>query len=381
MMPNVVKHHKVKVAKDFFERLAAYSAEYVRRLIPNVHRGWPTRNHYDRWHHGHPIGHVLHYTAGTSFHGTVRHFVEGGGSSSHWVVSKSLDSRADGIRQQFDLGNDLRSECLQVVHPDKPAWHAGWINRLCVGTEVRNAGILRPYPKDPPRGTPKRPDRGITHEDFFRFADLDVDDLDFYWWPDGWTTPFNGEVLKVGGSWWESWSRGSVATAIVVLRYLNSIHELDPAHMLAHHCVNKHKNDVVLPIPLDKFRDAVLFSKQHVDDIEWLAELDDSEDGYEEVDDPWMLRETAERQADRAEEDVEGYDPDDVDGFVTNPAEVREGLRRLGFYVPEGDEERLHVAIRLYQRGRDLAVDGVAGPVTRGRLANDLAAWRLSEGV
>lgn len=380
-MTKIVKHYRVKEAKDFFERLAAYSADYVRCLLPSLHKTWPTRNSYDKWRNGRPVGHVLHYTAGTNFAGTIRHFVRGGRSSSHWVVSKAVDRRADGIREQFDLQNDLRSECVQVVIPDRPAWHAGWVNRLCVGTEVRNAGILRPYPKDPPRGMPKKPQRGVTRDDLFRFADVDVDDLDFYWWPDGWTTPFNGEVLKVRGSWWESWSRGSVATAIVVLRYLNSIHELDPSYFLAHHCTNCNKNDVVLPLPLDKFRDAVLYDDRHVDDIDWLAEFDDSEDGFEDLDDPWMLREISERQHDRAEEDLEDFDTDDTDGFVTTPVEVSEALKRLGYYVPDGDETRLHVAVRIYQRSRGLVVDGAAGPVTKARISKDLASWRISEGV
>lgn len=380
----IVKHHSRKEALDFFERFNAYSAEWIRRNIPALHKNWPTRNRYETngWTKASPFGHILHYTAGINFEGTIRHFVEGGRASSHWVVSKSAGEESQDLKAQFGLAAQLSADAIQVVHPKSPAWHAGWVNRLCLGTENRNVGILRPYPKDPPKGMPRKPPRNdeMKRDDLFRFADLPADQLDFYWWYDGWTAPFKGEVFNVGGSWWETWSRAQLATNIVILRYAASAWDLDPAWMLAHHNVNPHKNDVVLPIPLDKLRHAILFDESHVDNIEWLAEYDDVEECHESADDPWMIRELDERQASRAEEDLHDFSPDDFDGDgELSPGEVAEALRRFGFWV---DSDRDVVAsIRIYQRSRELAVDGVAGPATRGILSRELKSWRIEHGL
>lgn len=369
----IVVHHKVEAALDFFERLGAYSAEYVRRVIAQIHRHWPTRNHYDAWRGEGPLGHVLHYTAGTSYAGTIRHFVLGHRASSHWVVAKALDRRFDELRAELGLTRQLQAECCQLVPPTRPAWHAGWVNRFLAGTECRNAGVLRPHPKA--KGKPHG--RSMSRDAFFAFADWDVDDLDFYWWPDGWTTPFKGEVLHVNGSWWESWSRGTLATVIEVLRHFVSLYPetVDPAYFLAHHNTSARKNDVVLPVDLDLLRNAILFSEEHVDDIEWLAAYDDVEDGFEDLDDPWMLRELEETQGDRGDEDDTDFDPGFIDGFVDAPREGREALRRLGYLV--ADERTQEVSARVYQRSRDLAVDGDVGPITMGRLTRDLKDWRI----
>lgn len=378
-----VIHYTESEARDFFERLATYSIEYLRVALPQVHRHWPSGNHYGEWRNGHPIGHTLHYTAGVSFAGTLRHFVLGSRASTNWVVAKALDRRFDDVRKSLDLENVIRAEVSQIVPPEKPAWHAGWVNRLLASTEIRNAGILRPWPKA--KGDPGQ--RGMTRDAFFEYPEYDVDDLNFYWWASGWTQEFKGEVIRVetprGVSWWESFSRGSIATSIVLLRHLNSLYpgSLEPVWMTAHHMLNPRKNDVVLPVDLDKYREAVLFSSEHVDDLDWLAAYDDVEDGFEDLDDPWMLRELDEMQADRAEEDIdEDFNPDAtpwnrIKGKVDRLDEGIEALRRLGFYV-EG-EENVRKSARMYQKGRDLEADGVIGPKTLSALDRDLRTWRL----
>jgi hypothetical protein len=375
-----VTHYTEAEARDFFERLATYSAEYLRIALPNVHRHWPTDNCYDKWRLGHPIGHTIHYTAGVSYAGTVRHFVFGNRASTNWVIAKALDRRFDQLRKDLDLHKDLRAEISQVVPPTCPAWHAGWANRILASTEIRNAGILRPHPKR--RGEPGQ--RSMSRKAFFAYPDHDVDDLNFYWWASGWTQPFEGEVLKVNGSWWESFSRGSIATSIIVCRYLNSLYpdRLDPVYMTAHHMLNPRKNDVVLPIDLDKYREAILFSNAHVDDLDWLAAYDDFEDGFEDLDDPWMLRELDEMQADRAEDEmIDGEfavnEPirDRISSTVDSLDEGAEALRRLGFYVE--DERSIRESARIYQRGRKIEVDGIVGPATLSALDRDLSQWRI----
>lgn len=378
-----VIHYSESEARDFFERLATYSVEYLRIALKQVHRHWPSGNRYDAWTRGHPIGHTLHYTAGVSYAGTIRHFVMGSRASTNWVVAKALDRRFDEVRRNLELDNDLRAEVCQVVPPENPAWHAGWVNRLLASTEIRNAGILRPWPKV--RGEPGQ--REMSRDAFFEFPNEDVDDLNFYWWGSGWTAPFEGEVIRIatprGVSWWESFSRGSIATSIVVLRYLNSLYPgcLDPVWMTAHHMLNPGKNDVVLPVDLDRYREAVLYSPAHVDDLDWLAAYDDVEDGFEDLDDPWMLRELDEREADRAEEDVdEEFDPDlttwrRISAQVDDLEEGIEALRRLGFCTEDGDSARR--SARIYQKGRKLEPDGIIGPETLAALDRDLRRWRL----
>lgn len=372
-----VEQYTVAEARDFFERLSAYSAEYVRVALPSVHRHWPTSNHYEEWKYDHPIGNVLHYTAGTKYAGTIRHFVLQHRASSNWLVGKSLDRRFDELRRSLDLDRDLRAEVTQLVSPDFPSWHAGWVNRLCTGLEVRNAGILRPVPK----GKNVHPLIGILRYEYFTCSDFDESELDFYWWPGGWTQKFEGEVTRVKGvrgvSWWESWFRGSVATVITILRYLNSLYpgKLDPAWLVAHHHVNPHKNDVVLPLDLHALRNAVLYSREHVDELDWLSEMDDSEGSFHDEDDPWLLRELDERQADRAEEDLDDFDPRRIEGRIDDAREAVEGLRRFG-YCTTSMENTLK-SIQIFQRSRSLTVDGVIGPQTCAQLERELCSWRL----
>jgi hypothetical protein len=306
-------------------------------------------------------------------------------ASTNWVIAKSIDERFNQLRKDLDLDNDLRSECIQIVGPEKPSWHAGWVNRFLASSEIRNAGILRPCLKGkiPHKG-------GVTRDTFFEFANYDIEDLDFYWWANGWTAPIpkNMEVMRVksvsGVSYWESFSRGSIATLITILRYLNALYpnKLDPLWMLCHHNVNPSKNDIVLPINLHEIRNSVLFSKTHVDDLDWLSELDDFEDTFSDVDDPWMLKDVNENQIDRAEEDLDGFDPNGkIKGNIDTKSETIEALHRLGYYTgyPEIDHEVVKRSIRIYQRSRDLVVDGIANPngPTNYQLTKDLKAWRI----
>lgn len=359
-------------AADFFERWGTYSAEYVRVAIPRIHQFWPSRNHYEEWRNDAPIGATLHYTAGVDYAGTIRHFVLEHRASANAVVGRGLDPRFTDLRKQLELDADLRAEAVQIVGPSKPAWHAAWVNRFLYGIESRNAGILRALPKttkaNPLIGDPPR-------AEFFKYGNVDVDELDFYWWADGWTAPFRGEVTNVRGSWWESWSRGTVATVITILRYLNALYpgSLRPQWLVAHHHLTDRKNDCVLLPNLGGIRDAV-FSRTHVDDIQWLAELDDIDDHYQDSDDPWMLRDVGTRQGDRAEEDLEDFHPD-VPAGTDIPAEATDLLGRFGYYV--GTASARWESLRTFQRGRLLDVTGKYDRRTATVLERELRSWRL----
>ena len=376
-MSKIIQHYSEAEARDFFERFAAYSAEYVRVAIPAISANFPSRNYYaQEFPDGKPIGHVAHWTGGTSFSGTISHFCNNRVASAHWVIAKALDRRFDELRTQLDLNGDLRAEAVQCVAPVYPAWSAGWVNRLLHSTELRNAGLLRAFPKG------KKPTHDSpTMGEFFKYGDVDVDELDFYWWPAGWTQPFKGEVLLVktphGGAWFESFSRGQISTMITTARYASSLYPgcYDPVWMLAHHQVCNAKMDIVLPLDIHGIRDAVLYSKEHVDDIDWLSELDDVEDGFELEDDPWMMRELTQRQSDRAEEDLADFRLEQITGRIDSKGEVKEALRRLGYHV--GTDADVIRSLRIYQQGYELGVDGVAGDMTMTSLERTLKKWRL----
>jgi len=220
--------------------------------------------------------------------------------------------------------------------------------------------------------------QGISQADFLSQANADPEDLDFYWWPEGWTSKFTGEVVNVRGTWWETWSRGSVATVVILLRHLSAMFPgmLRPEWMLCHHNLNPRKNDCVYLPDAAAIREAVLYDRTHVDDLPWLAELDDVDDLVEDLDEPWMLRDLNQRQGDRAEEDLDGFDPSGAGGSSDVLDEVREGFRRLGYHV--GTDADLRASIRIFQRSRELGVNGVAGSETRARLEKELRKWRLA---
>jgi hypothetical protein len=151
--------------------------------------------------------------------------------------------------------------------------------------------------------------------------------------------------------------------------------KLRPEWMLCHHNLHPQKNDCVYMPDAAAIREAVLYDRTHVDDLPWLAELDDVDDPFQDSDEPWMMRATSERQGDRAEEDLENFNPG-VAGAVDTPDEVREALRRLGYYVETA--EALTTSVRTFQRSRELVVDGDAGNRTRAALDKEVKKWRMT---
>lgn len=371
-------HYTEIEARDFFARLAAYSAEYVKNAVKTSHKRWPSQNFYKSWANGGPVGHVLHYTAAPSFAGTIRHFVEGSTASSHWVVAKSLDRKFDQLREDMQLSKDMRAELVQIVPPSKPAWHAGWVNKTCLGTEIRNVGVLRAVPK----GAPFDRMDDLKTEEFFKHGDEKPEDLNFYWYLDGWSTPFTGEVVNIktpsGSTWHESWSRGQLATTVVLLRYANALNKgrggLDPDWFLSHHQVNPSKWDIARGLDMKSLRDAVLYSTKHVDDLPYLTGFDDVESKFEAMLDEHVLHQMNMAASDRADDLYDGFDPLDARGRVDVP-EVPAALKVLGF--PCTDAESIAKCTRIYQRGRGLTVDGIAGRETRSSLERDLRRYRL----
>lgn len=374
-MTKRIYHYKESEARDFFERLKVYSEEYVKYAIPKLYPSWPSVNNYEEWKNEIPKGNILHYTAGVSFSGTIRHFVLNHTSSSNWVVSKEIDKRFINLKSKLKLDNDLRSEIVQVIDPYYPSWHAGWVNRILTGIEARNVGILRPIKK----GKQIHPIILEMKDFFVDKDDSDIDDYDYFWWSNQWTSKFKGEVLRIetkrGVCFWESWSRSMVSSIIILLRYLNSLfrENLDPVWMLAHHNVNRYKNDIVYPIDLHGIRDAVLFSNEHVDDIEWLAELDDYEGGFEDEDDPWMLRTLSEKQNDRYEEDFNNYD-DKIVGKIDNNEEVKRALYLLGYYV--NTNEDFNKSLSIYKYSRNIDTKYICNR-TKVSLERELKKWGL----
>lgn len=372
-----IYHYSEREALDFFARLWTYSAEYVRRIIPTIQRNWPSTNNYSDWTHGTPVGNVLHWTAGVRFTGTIRHFVLGQRASANWVLAKFLEPSLQLLRRDLGLEADLQVEVCEVVPPTKPSWHAGWVNRLLTGMELRNAGFLRPSPRGRLVG---HLHAGISVEKLMSCDTRDPEELDWYWWPEYWTTPFpwRDEVVKLPcGIWAERWSRAQLATVVTVLRYLNSAFpgKLMPEWMFAHHCCYGGKFDIRLGLPAQEVTRSALFSNQHVDDLDWLCGFDGPEvDDQVDVDDPLEVEELDLAQAERADEDIEG-EVVDVDGDVDCPYEVQEALEALGFWV-QGDLPSARV-VRTYQRGRGLTVDGVAGGQTRAELTKELRKWKL----
>jgi N-acetyl-anhydromuramyl-L-alanine amidase AmpD len=363
-----------KQAEEFFKAWREASIEVLDYYNLPTSPGHKTRP----WKRGHAVGVTEHFTAGVTWKGSIS-WLSGGSpnSSCHAII---LDRRMAEVDAIFDkYGLDMPVLSLLLADLDAGTWHATWSNGYNFGIENRNAGPLK----------------GIQGA--------------WTWWANKWTKPFpyqelNKTPINIDGKWWEPYTYGQIMANITICQMLYCLYEgdMDRRWFIPHQCISKGKMDTGRAFPLDNVRDAV-FDQVAVGDLTWLHSFKADPmymDDYDEEEDLEFLKELAERQGDRSEDDDEVHDfqvleqPPDTelqllvqDGNWRDelPA-IRRALHLLGYHVPASDvldlDKDTALAVWMFQTsyGGDLTVDKIPGGKTQAKLYERLKSFGLTAG-
>lgn len=218
----------------FFDQLQTFSERVFQTLeIGEITSPWQG----GQFQVGEPIGAILHYTANSSIRGTLRWFMSKkheAQASAHVVIADGWPEEYEELAVGLPLVRALPAAVVQCVAPGSVAWHATWVNSMCYGIELVNAGELR-----------LRADGWV-------------------WWPDDWTRPWKakGAVPKVPvemyGRAWEPYTAEQILAVVIILREVQKFHgSLRRYMVLGHEHVSQHKLDPGPLLPLHGIRLAV----------------------------------------------------------------------------------------------------------------------------
>jgi N-acetyl-anhydromuramyl-L-alanine amidase AmpD len=96
-----------------------------------------------------PEGAVVHYTADADLMAVLRWFLDpglGAKASAHYVVGAWWTDDLRKLAAGLPLVEALEVPLVEVVSPDRVAWHARSANHTSLGVEVVNAGRVRQVP-------------------------------------------------------------------------------------------------------------------------------------------------------------------------------------------------------------------------------------------
>lgn len=327
---------------EFFEELEQFTALWVERFIGGgiePHSPW----HSDQWSYGAPNGAVVHYTADPDPVRVMRWFLleqHNARVSAHAVVLPAWTDELRELADGFHLVSTLPAPILQVVEPDKEAWHATWCNSWAYGIENVNAGQLQ-----------------CRDGKFFWWAPRD---LSAPQWTSLWN-PKDGEPLPLFGAWWAPYPRPQVLANVVLLEKVNAFFDdglEEPARVVGHEHVQANKPDPGPAYPIHEVRKA-FFGQDYqaldaatVDLFHGLMWRDQKICDWYGLANPqkaWrrFAEDICSKQVVRTHWDVWGLLLliFDLLGYHTGPA--------------AGD-----ASIRIFQRSAGLDADGIVGPLT-----------------
>lgn len=343
----------VAQSNEFFAQWRAYSIEVLK------HFGLPTSPGYKTcsWKFGVPKGITEHYTAGVTWKGSVQWLqtTDNKNSSCHAFINDRHHPDALEIQAKYPALKDLQVLALLMADVNKGTWHATWSNSMNFGIENRNAGILSGQQED------------------------------WRWWGGKFDHVALGKMpINIDGVWLEPYTYGQIAANVIVGQHLHCLLQgqggLDPVWCLPHSCFQKGKRDTHKAFPLQDWRLAV-FNQTPWDSLPWLQAFKADPQymlDYEEEMDELFLQEMADRQGDRADDDLS---EDEFASFQEMPTpefqaliqegnwkqelnSVRRALEKLG-YVTGGDGEELDAqtkqSVWMFQKMMDLSKDGVPG--------------------
>lgn len=183
-----------------------------------------------KWTYGEPTGLIIHYTANTSFFGTIRWFLAPelmASVSAHYVIGTGADWHVyQWLRKCADdlpLVRDLPAPIMETVPCDKIAWHATRANAWALGIELVNPGLIS--------GKQAKSGDIVSIDNQYGFANFDVP-----------------QVLACGEF---------LAPALNRERQALGFRRWPPERILGHEHVQRGKTDPGPAFPLEKLRQSV----------------------------------------------------------------------------------------------------------------------------
>lgn len=364
----------VNQSVEFFGALRSASVEVFKHFGLPLSEG---SKHYSSWEHGRPIGGMEHYTAGVTWKGTVSWLNDGGNNNSVSCQFLVLDHMPPEVKEIFDRYEelkDLKVAAFELSDGIVPCWQAGWVNKLTVGIENRNAGILR------------------------------GSNGDWRWWANNWTAKFPHETLGktpilIDGQWWEPYTRGQIAANILIYQHLHCQYQeyggLDHRWILPHSATSNAKWDTGRAYPMRNVRKAII-DQVPIDQLYWLGAFEQDPVGaavaLEDEEDEDFLNQLEMRQTDRMEgeydwAEIQSMPSPDLQQLVQDGEwrqeldAVRRALEKLWYVTggsgPELDEDTA-LAVYQFQRSADLKADKIPGTFTQNALYKRLVDFRLT---
>ncbi len=221
-------------ARSYLDLLHAETQEYIRSVLK--------RERHPRFREGHrqkKIGLVAHYTANTSFDGTIKYFIgEKSHASTHFVC-------------------DFDGTAAEIFSHRDTSFHAGTpFNDRYFGFDFVNAGYFKA--------------KGPVWVDYVGREYKTKLPL------------FGTELLhfpepRYGHKTWMPTTRAQVETLIVVGRALGILYPIETGHILPHSVVSKSRSDCGPTVPLARIREEI-FSRNDLSRLGWLRSFGEEKD-------------------------------------------------------------------------------------------------------
>jgi N-acetyl-anhydromuramyl-L-alanine amidase AmpD len=336
-------------AQSFFESLYEYSIVRCRELAPKFADYFPTRqysgpggfnNKPNGWKQDEPVGVCDHYTAGESAASAVKWF----SSYNKWVIKGK--KKYAGASSEFMVELNGAPLCLIPFWEGKSAWHEPSLNGRCIGIEHVNVGWLK-----------KRDDK-------------------FYWWYNGWKTPYRFahslppvelETPWRGAQWMAPYTRQQLITNIVIKRALVTLYPgMRQSFFVGHSDFRDDKKDPGPLFPAAQLRQ-IAFERAPLTSYAIFNEYTPHSKAHLDAFDSMDIEALQQDLGNSEELSVDMHFESTEDKILW----VQMNLRKLGYNTPTNGRvnNKYTLAVEKFQGDNGLDIDGVAGPLTRDKLA------------
>jgi hypothetical protein len=219
-----------KILEQFFEECHDFTRERMKKAVGNINRTWPFNHHLNSQRYPfEPKGAVISITNTPTVWDALRLYARQR-FGVHFMISGHAAPKG------YELLSQLPAAVYTPMRFDRTIPHGGFLSTRTWGFDLRLLGRLRPYfsatGQRPPTIFPENESEKI-------FADVDVSNPDLYYQRNLWTAPFEGNVVKFAGFWWEAPVQKQILTLLYILRALNNMYGLDPSLILPAHCIHR----------------------------------------------------------------------------------------------------------------------------------------------